>query len=200
MNTRGLYWKIPLVAGVSWIFVAIYQSVTTPPPGRAINDQGRDHVAQSEVDKTVYNSNPPVSGPHLETWVKPGVYQEEKNKGELIHSLEHGYIEIFYACETGAGDSKTVRQENLSTQTGVKQATGGAINSSLDCKTLVKNLTDLANKKKLFKLIVVPNHTITSPIVLAAWDHIDELKEYDEKRITTFIDYYRDHGPEQTME
>ena len=179
------WWKILLIIGAVTAAAWLFKYVTTPSPGREIEDQGRKHVPQSEVDKTVYKSNPPVSGPHLETWVKPGIYTEPQKKGELIHSLEHGYVDIHYNC-TPAAD--------------IKVATGSAMNDTADCKTLVKQLEDLARKKKLFKLIVVPNPTLDSRIALAAWNHIDTFDTFDAKRIETFIDYYRDHGPEQTME
>jgi hypothetical protein len=178
-------WKIAVIvlvlAGGYWLV----RYLTTPPPGREVEDQGRTHVTAEEVAKTVYKSNPPVSGPHLETWVKPGIYEEPQLKGELLHSLEHGYVEIQYNCAPSADP---------------KNASGSAQTDTPDCKALVKNLTGLAQKAKLFKLIVVPNPQIDSRIALAAWDHLDTFAVFDEKRINTFIDYYRDHGPEQTME
>lgn len=80
------------------------------------------------------------------------------------------------------------------------EASASAINESDGCKTLVKQLTELANKKKLWKLIVVPRPNLDTTIALTAWTYLDTFDQFDEKRITRFIDYHRDQGPEKTME
>lgn len=57
-------------------------------------DQGRQHVAPGEaVD---YDSEFPTSGPHDPTPVMPGVYDEVQRPEQLVHSLEHGNIVIYY--------------------------------------------------------------------------------------------------------
>ncbi len=180
---------IAIVVGVL-IWFGIY--ATTPPPGKQMADQGRKHVSAEEVAKYSFNSNPPTSGPHLESWVKAGIYKTPQSEGELIHSLEHGYVEINYNCNAalvsnGASDDSKI-------------ATASAINETEACKSLVNQVETIAKKKKLFKLLVVPRPLITSPIVLTAWTYILPLGGYDEKQIVKFIDYHRDHGPEQTME
>lgn len=168
MKWSNIFWIILLVIGGAW-FV---RYITTPPPGAVVEDQGREHVSAEEVAKTVYKSNPPTSGPHLETWVKPGIYTEPLKEGELIHSLEHGYININYNC-----DKETE-----------------------DCKILVSQLEDIANKKGLKKLLIVPRPQLDTKIALTAWNRIDKFNDFDATRIEKFIDYWRDHGPEQTME
>lgn len=69
-----------------------------------------------------------------------------------------------------------------------------------NCGELVNNLTNLANEKKLWKLIVVPRSNLDSVIALTAWTRIDKFNEFDKTRIEKFIDSYRNKGPEQTME
>ncbi len=173
-------WIVALTGGV-WLL----RYITTPPPGLEVADLGRQHVSAEEVAKTTYNSNPPTSGPHLETWVRAGVYTQPQKEGELIHSLEHGYININYNC-------------NANGQVG--EASASAVNDTQDCKTLVSELEDLARQKTLKKLLVVPRPQLDTKIAVAAWDRIDKFDEFDAKRIEAFIDYWRDHGPEQTME
>ncbi len=175
-----LLWSV-LLAGCIWFI----RYITTPPPGRAIEDQGREHVSVEVVESTQYKSTPPVSGPHLATWVKPGIYTDLQQKGELIHSLEHGYVEVHYNCTPEAPTS---------------DATPSAQMDTPDCKSLVGSLEGIATKEKLWKLLVVRNPAIAHPIVLAAWGRIEEMDAVDEKRIIAFIRYWRDHGPEQTME
>ncbi len=203
----------------------LYKIGSTPPPGQKMPDMGQDHVSPQKVLETKYNSNPPASGPHLPTWVKPGIYDAPQSEGELIHSLEHGYVIISYNCGVHLGassiilrkDSGQVRQASskvfaheeegtpsASLDTSPPLATGSAVNESDRCKTLVKQLSELAQKKKLFKLIVVPRPQLDTTIALTAWTYIDKFDPdpigVDAKRIEKFIDYHRDHGPEKTME
>ncbi|PSR12533.1 hypothetical protein C8255_26510 [filamentous cyanobacterium CCP3] len=57
-------------------------------------DQGRAHVEPGEpVD---YDSDFPTSGPHDPTPVMPGVYTDVQRPEQLVHSLEHGNIVIYY--------------------------------------------------------------------------------------------------------
>jgi hypothetical protein len=147
--------------------VALVRYLAAPIPGTHMPDQGREHVTKEQVASTQYNSNPPTSGPHLPTWVRPGIYTEPQEEGELIHSLEHGYIIISYASAAAQ---------------------------------LVPQLEDTVRKKGLKKLIVVSRPQLDAPIALTAWTYIDKMNEFDAERIERFIDFHRDHGPEQTME
>lgn len=200
--------------------------VTRPVPGRRMEDQGREHVSAEKVASYQYNSNPPTSGPHLPTWVKAGVYDKPQSEGELIHSLEHGYVIVSYNCNVHLkAQNSNLKAQNYSAnlKTFLSQnvfaheedggesspsadfidptiATGSAVNESDGCKTLVKHLTELANKKKLWKLIVVPRPNLDTTIALTAWTYLDTFDQFDEKRITRFIDFHRDQGPEKTME
>ncbi len=79
-------------------------------------------------------------------------------------------------------------------------ATASAVNESDGCKALVKNLTELANKKKLWKLIVAPRPQLDTTIALTAWTYVDKFDQFDAGRIERFIDYHRDQGPEKTVE
>ena len=190
-----------IVAGVIGVALVIWigRMVTTPPPGEKKPDQGREHVSEADVAKFAYNSNPPTSGPHLISWVKPGVYTTVQSEGELIHSLEHGYITIHYNCNAPPGQSFK-GQASVSAELSGPQATSSVVNDTDDCKKLINDLATIARKKKLFKLLVVPRPQLARVIGLAAWTYIDTFDAYDEKRIVRFIDYHRDHGLEQTME
>ena len=79
-------------------------------------------------------------------------------------------------------------------------ATGSAMNESDGCKTLVKQLAEVANQKKFWKLIVVPRPQLDTTIALTAWTYIDKFDQFNKARIERFIDYHRDGGPEKTME
>ncbi len=197
------WWKIAGVIVLIAAGVWVAKSITTRAPGKEVPDLGREHVSEAQVAETKYNSNPPTSGPHLPTWVKPGIYDKPQSLGEFIHSLEHGYINIAYDCNAGkpkgveSTSSGALSSAEESTASG---STASAINDSDACKTLVKNLEEVARKKGLKKLLVVPFPGLDTPIAITAWRWIDTLDAFDAKRIEAFIDYHRDHGPEQTME
>ena len=235
------WWKVVIgvliVVGFGW--GGWY--VTRPVPGTQMADQGRDHVTGDQVATFTYNSNPPTSGPPLATWVKSGVYDKPQSEGELIHSLEHGYVIINYNCnvhlkiqsskfkvqnvyaheESASAGAASFAEVATKAESADKAgeasptadlvrpvvATASAVNESDGCKTVVKELEDLARKKKLFKLIVVPRPQLDTTIALAAWTYIDKFDapalpagRFDAGRIERFIDYHRDQGPEKTME
>lgn len=184
-----------------------------PKPGQAIPDLGRDHVPDSTP--ATYNSNPPTSGPHNTQWEKAGIYEEPLNDRKLIHSLEHGYIIISYNCDYKkqsklqwpfVGNVSAHVDENDKFVEEDKNASAASHldlskwKDDADCQKLVTNLTNLAKKKRVWKLIVVPRPKLDNRIALTAWTRLDKFYDFDEKRITAFIDAFRDRGPEQTME
>src|SRR4051794_12919392 len=71
-------------------------------------DQGAVHE-QREFTEADYNSNPPTSGAHFPTPADDGVYASRATPelGRLVHSLEHGRIEIQYKRGT---PTETVRR------------------------------------------------------------------------------------------
>lgn len=217
------WWKIVVGVFVVGLLGWIGWYITRPVPGAQMADVGRDHVTPEAVAQYQYNSNPPTSGPHLATWVKSGVYDKPQSEGELIHSLEHGYIIISYNCnihlkatsdkrqaiskiyaheEDGVEGSPSASFTDPTIATGSASTSlrASAVNESDGCKTLVKELEDLARKKKLFKLVVVPRPQLDTTIALTAWTYIDKFDRFDKARIERFIDFHRDQGPEKTME
>lgn len=62
------------------------------------NDEGRGHLEPGESVR--YLSEPPTSGIHAPVWVDPGVYTLIQRREQLVHSLEHGMIVIYYDTPT----------------------------------------------------------------------------------------------------
>lgn len=201
-----------LGAFLVWLFVAS----SKPLPGTRIADLGREHVSIGE--KVDYNSNPPTSGPHYEEWIRAGVYEIPKDDRNLVHSLEHGYVIMHYNCSAnsklktpasrGEQNSKLfevyahgVEEEaSVSAQEGSPSATLSQAFRSEDCHKLVDQLISVYEKKGKKKLIVIPRPNLDSRIALTAWNYLDKFNEFDEQRVTRFIDAHRDQGPERTME
>ncbi len=199
-----------LLVGASIYF---FKKASTPTPRQTIPDLGRDHVADSTPVE--YNSNPPTSGPHNTQWERPGIYDRPLNDRKLVHSLEHGYVIISYNCDYKKISGLNFRlvgrvNAHVGENDQLLEETSPATSSShldlsiwktdSDCQKLVSELTNLANRKKVKKLIVVPRPNLDNRIAVTAWARLDKFYDFNENRIAAFIDAYRDHGPEQTME
>ena len=139
--------------------------------GETIVNQGADHVQPSEVQSFEYSTNPPVSGPHDATSTDWGVYETQPFVGSLIHSLEHGAINIYYSCENiGEGCEEAVSELN-------------AIYKELE--------------KKDPKVILTPFEDMEHKIALGAWDHLLTLEFVDQDRIEKFFNQFINQGPEK---
>lgn len=211
--------KYLIVGSISLLFAGglfwFIKKESAPKPGQSLPDQGREHVPDST--KVEYNSNPPTSGSHSEQWEKPGIYTQVLNDKKLVHSLEHGYIIISYNCDFKKKESSNFRFiPNANAHDTDKESTESAGNKldasasghleieewkyDRECQKLVSQLSDVTKKKGLKKLIVVPRPILDNRIALTAWTRLDKFYDYDDYRIITFIDAFRDQGPEKTME
>ncbi len=67
--------------------------------------EGADH-AEKEFAATDYKTNPPTSGSHFPDWYDDGTYAPGTvpNLGMLVHTLEHGRINVQYKKGTPAAD------------------------------------------------------------------------------------------------
>ena len=98
-----------VVAGLAviGILVGIVVTSATPPVDpAAIEIEGLEtfeveslHV-QTAVD---YEMTPPVGGPHNQTWLNCGVYEQEVPAEYAVHSLEHGAVWVTYNPDDVSG-------------------------------------------------------------------------------------------------
>ncbi|MEK7112472.1 MAG: DUF3105 domain-containing protein [Patescibacteria group bacterium] len=213
---------ILLVLGIGY-WVA--RELTKPLPGQEVKDDGREHV--TDIYGVKYSSNPPTSGKHFPVWAKPGVYDRLVSDGYLLHSMEHGYVVIWYDCSklSSGGLIKTVFAHDEPTQESTEsgqllmhmkvQPTGNMswftpenppeVEIELpesfktdSCKSLVNQLSEFTKVAK--RVIVTPRLNMDSAVAITAWGKIDKMDSLDAKRITDFIKAYHNRGPEQTTE
>ena len=76
--------------------------VTNPPI------EGRNHE-NKDFTEADYKTNPPTSGNHFPQWYEDGIYAagDTPNLGMLVHTLEHGRIDVQYKPGT---PTHTVKQ------------------------------------------------------------------------------------------
>lgn len=191
------------------------KSVTQKPQGKSIKELDRNHV--TDITGIAYDSNPPTSGTHFPVWAKRGVYNEVLSDGYLIHSLEHGYINISYNCGPKApevGKGFAYKQGSPLTKLDTKVAAAAQPLTpeteppvevklppeftSAACKGLVEKLSMFL--KEYQRVVIVPRVNLDTEIALTAWGRIDKMNTFDENRIRAFIDAYHNKGPEQTVE
>ena len=149
-------------------------------PGRSVPLQGSQHIGKGE-QHIAYNTKPATSGPHWsiggEAPVGWGIYKQPIPDEGMLHNLEHGGIAIQYNCR--------------------------------ECPELVSALEDFytryttnpSNRLPLYpgstKIVVAPYDEMSTRIALTAWGRIDTMDNFDEERITRFVDAFRDKGPEK---
>lgn len=179
--------KTIIIAGICGLILLVilawlFMESSKPLPGMKVADEGRGHVAIGTEVK--YHTNPPTSGQHYEDWVRAGVYDKQKNDRNLVHSLEHGYVIMWYSCP----------------QDQIKLEASESAKADNQCNQKKNQLGQIYNNKGKKKLIVVPRINLDTNFALTAWDYLDKFNDFDANRIEKFIDAHLDQGPEKTME
>jgi hypothetical protein len=132
--------------------------------------EGTEHVPEST--QITYNTNPPTSGRHYGTATQPGFYVEPRPAGNLVHSLEHGAVVIYY-------DPAKLTDEVRQSLTRFVQA----------------------HRDTWASVIVVPNPDPQpdAPFILTAWTKMLKLDSYDIPTIRAFLAEYLGRGPENPV-
>jgi hypothetical protein len=198
--------KRALIVGGIVAFIALtywlFQDSSGTIPGEEVEELGREHI--QDISEIQYNSNPPTSGNHFAYWAKKGVYDRVISDGYLIHSLEHGYVNISYNCGEPNSPLTPIVSPTISTD----QATLSAEISAKPLTKLVpptgglvqwytpdnppapevslpesfrsiecKSLVDQLSKltKVADRVIVVPRPNMETRVALTAWGRILKL-------------------------
>lgn len=104
----GLVTVLIIVGG---IFLVSKQNerLNKPLVGQEVAISGSNHVPQGTSIQ--YNSNPPAGGPHYPNPAHAGMYETAPLDGNLVHSLEHGAIILWYNPTQLSGDQvNTLKQ------------------------------------------------------------------------------------------
>lgn len=132
--------------------------------------EGREHVPPGT--EITYDTMPPASGPHYDQTASAGFYTDRPSLGELVHSLEHGAVIVYYDPNQITPDARSNLEQLAATHTEPFQS-----------------------------VIVVPTpvENPTSPYVLTAWQHKLSLDSYDTERVRAFLAEYLGRGPENPV-
>ncbi len=198
LSTEQIIFIVIGVLTLVGLFFWIFKETNRPQPGTAVADLGRGHVPVGT--EVFFNSNPPTSGPHYEVWTRAAILDAPPDDRFLVHSLEHGYIIMSYNCDTQNPIIAQINEASLSARLATDAASLSEPFKSSDCTTLKDNLTRVFDEKGKRKLVVAPRPELNVPIALTAWNRIQKFDSFDEEAIKSFIDAYRDQGPEKTME
>jgi hypothetical protein len=167
-----------IAAGVLFVLMLAYlvwkQEQPAPMPGEIIPIQGSAHIPVGQPHDP-YNSDPPTSGPHYDTPVEAGFYNEAPQDEYLVHNLEHGHIIIWYNCSSLSDADCTALQNKI------RDVMGRAGVSSIT---------------RTLKLEAVPRPSMDNLVTLTSWGHLQRLDTFDADAILTFIKAYRDNAPE----
>ncbi|MBI2314499.1 DUF3105 domain-containing protein [Candidatus Daviesbacteria bacterium] len=155
--------------------------LSQPLIGEAIASQGANHVP--EGTKEEYSTNPPTSGPHYANSQPAGIYDKPVQDGNLIHSMEHGAVILWYKPSGGTDNQLTEGTESA--------------------KINVLSEQDIDRLKQIFgsvsvsKKIMVPRDSLDVPIALTSWGRLLKLQTIDESQIKTFMETNENRGPEK---
>jgi hypothetical protein len=228
VNLKKIITGIIFVLIIVGAFFFLRKDKNTPTVeiGEKVEELGRDHV--TDIFGITYNSNPPTSGTHFPVWAKKGFYDRLISDGYLIHSMEHGYIVIWYDCSFQSPTASLVKtvlahDEPLVTspdsQVKLKHMnyevkgsmswftpeTAPAVEAELpqsfkteSCQQFVEDLKPYLNEAD--RIVIVPRVDMDAKIILTAWGRILKLNDIDEAKMKEFIKTYHNKGPEKTVE
>jgi hypothetical protein len=139
-----------------------------PYPAEQIQEtESRDHFPTGQTYDD-YNSNPPTSGPHADTFAPVGVSELAVAKEVAVHNMEHAGVVVWYNCSAkpllDTGACATLRNQ-LSQVVLQEVADGNAV-------------------------LMTPYALMDSRIALTAWGYLDAFEEFDEARVRAFIDTF----------
>jgi hypothetical protein len=130
-----------------------------------IPEQSRNHVA-SGTFHVPYTTDPPTSGPHWSTPLSAGVYTSVEADESIVHSLEHGYVVIYYNCTR--------------------------ISLLPSCSDVVDQLQAIYDSYGGYKIIAVPRPDMPYAIALTSWMRLAYLDDFDVLFIQDFINTNRE--------
>ncbi len=199
-------WYFIFLIGAFWynsfslVTVAMAGSETADSPGQPVPLQGNTHIQSPGSPHPPYNSDPPTSGPHVPFIVRWGVHKVPITREIQVHNLEDGGVIIQYNCSPPHPSLSPKGGEDKEGACGELVSMLEAIAQQYQKKAEIeRSKTDSKHPSRYDHLILAPYPGMDARIALTAWGRIDKFNEFDEARITKFIEAYIgiDHHPEK---
>ncbi|MCH7809712.1 MAG: DUF3105 domain-containing protein [Chloroflexi bacterium] len=127
----------------------------------------RDHFPTGQTYDG-YNSNPPTSGPHADTFAPTGVSDLAVAKEVAVHNMEHAGVVVWYNCHV---------EPALDTDA------CAALRSQLS-QVVLQEVAD-GNE-----VLMTAYSLMDTRIALTAWGYLDAFEEFDEARVSAFINTF----------
>ncbi len=131
-------------------------------PIEQIDDREHFPTGQTYDD---YNSNPPTSGPHADTFAPTGVSDLAVAKEVAVHNMEHAGVVVWYNCHAEPAldtDACAALRSQLSQVVLQEVADGNGV-------------------------LMATYSLMDTRIALTAWGYLDTFEEFDEARVRAFI-------------
>ncbi len=103
----GLATLLIMVVGI-FLLTKQNEQLNKPLLGQEVSITGRNHLPQGTPIQ--YNSNPPAGGDHYATTAHAGIYDVAPPDGNLVHSLEHGAVILWYKPDLQKEDIEKLRK------------------------------------------------------------------------------------------
>ena len=162
-----------LLAVASAVLLFLFFPRPTVAQGHQVPIEGnRQHVRTGEPME--YRNRPPSSGDHYDQPAGYGVFQREIPLPNLVHTLEHGGVVVYYRPDLC--DQACV---------GVLQQTYASAPKS--------------QRYGMVKMSVVPWQDMDHVVTAAAWGWVDEMDQPDASRLVAFYREHVDRGPEDAL-
>lgn len=103
----GLVTILILIGGI-FLLSKQDERLNKPLMGQEVIEEGRSHLPDDTPIQ--YNSNPPAGGNHYATTAHQGVYDTPPPDGNLVHSLEHGAVILWYKPDLPKEDIEKLKK------------------------------------------------------------------------------------------
>ncbi len=97
-----------IMAGGIFLITKQNERLNVPLMGQEVKVESRDHVP--EGTEITYNSNPPAAGSHYAKTAHAGIYDKAPADGNLVHSLEHGAVILWYKPDLPKEDVEKLKE------------------------------------------------------------------------------------------
>lgn len=96
-----------IMAGGIFLFTKQDERLSKPLLGQEIKVESRNHLPDGT--QITYNSNPPAGGDHYAIPQHAGIYDKPPADGNLVHSLEHGAVILWYKADLSKSDVEKLK-------------------------------------------------------------------------------------------